>query len=249
VNSRKSRATAKQIVQDYFRKVRPELVDLQLDTAALDQTMQHLLHLSNGRNRRTSYLRIIREIARTQHELEAQRELRLGELAVAESREAQIIHGTDAQIFDTLSKLLPSSALSYKQVVTDLSAEGRVSFRGTALELRETLREVLDHLAPDQAVIHADDFKLEKGRSTPTMKQKVRFILRSRGMPKNAAKAPEHAVSLMEERTASFARSTYERGSISTHAATTKQEVQQLKMYVDSVLCELLEIHQSPVQV
>ena len=38
-------------------------------------------------------------------------------------------------------------------------------------------------------------------------------------------------------------RASYERGSLSAHIASTKRDVQQLKLYVDGVLAELLEIH------
>ena len=43
--------------------------------------------------------------------------------------------------------------------------------------------------------------------------------------------------------TAELARSVYTRGSISTHMATTYEEVMHLKMYVDGVLAELLQVH------
>ena len=244
VSSAGTRAEAKRIVQIYFRALRPELVSLQLDTAAIDRMMQHLLHISNGRNRRSSYVRAVRDLSRSCRDFEAQSELRRGELAAADRRIEQVAQGIEARILETLSRLLPSSGMSYKQAITDLRRESRVSYRGTALELREVLREVLDHLAPDEAVMGSEGFTLEEGRTTPTMRQKMRFILRSRGMPRNATRAPEDSISLIEEHTSSLARSTYERGSISAHVATTRREVQQLKMYVDSVLAELLEVHE-----
>ena len=79
------------------------------------------------------------------------------------------------------------------------------TFRGTASELREALRETLDHLAPDEDVMKAPGFKLERDRKAPTQKQKVRFILRSRRVPKGARKTPEDSVSLIEELTRSVA--------------------------------------------
>jgi hypothetical protein len=77
------------------------------------------------------------------------------------------------------------------------------------------------------------------------MKQKARFILRARGQPSTAVRAPEDAVSTVEERFAGLARSVYERSSISSHVTTSKGEVIQIKMYVDTVLAELLEIHRA----
>jgi len=145
-------------------------------------------------------------------------------------------------IYETLLKLVPTAALSYKQALLDLAEENRISFRGVATEFREALRETLDHLAPDKDVMVQQNFKLEKDKKTPTMKQKVRFILRMRELPDNAIKPPEDAVEIVEERIASFARSVYERSSISTHVATQKGEVLQVKKYVSTVLAELLGI-------
>ncbi len=74
------------------------------------------------------------------------------------------------------------------------------------------------------------------------MKQKMRYILRSRGKNKTVSEAPEKAVEIVEEMVGALARSVYNRSSLSTHVGTTKQEVQQVKAYVDVVLGELLEI-------
>lgn len=63
------------------------------------------------------------------------------------------------------------------------------------------------------------------------------------GVSGGARSAPEKAAELTEELFASFARSTYERSNIPTHVASAKRDVQQMKMYVDSVLAELLQIH------
>jgi hypothetical protein len=108
--------------------------------------------------------------------------------------------------------------------------------------LREALRETLDYLAPDNDVIAQPGFKLEKDATRPTMQQKVRFILKSRGKNKSQTEAPENAVSVIEERVGALARAVYNRSSVSTHVGTAKQEVQQIKAYVDVVLGELLEI-------
>ena len=54
--------------------------------------------------------------------------------------------------------------------------------------------------------------------------------------------AREDTVSLIEELTGSLARSSYDRGSLATHVASTDSDVRQLKMYVDGVLAELLQV-------
>ena len=142
----------------------------------------------------------------------------------------------------TLAGLVPSAGLSYEQACIDLRSVSRRSYRGAAAELREALREVLDHLASDRDVTAQSGFKLEADQKKPTMKQKVRFILVSRGKGKTQTAPAENSTSLVEERVGALARSVYDRSSLSTHVGTTKQEVQQVKAYVDVVLTELLEI-------
>ena len=109
--------------------------------------------------------------------------------------------------------------------------------------MREALREVLDYLAPDAEVMAEAGFVLEKGTSRPTQRQKALHVLTKRRLSREAMRAPELAVSMVDELGAAIARSTYTRGSMSAHGVGPGQEVRQLKMYVDAVLAELLEIH------
>lgn len=72
---------------------------------------------------------------------------------------------------------------------------------------------------------------------------RVRYLLKSRGMGETARAAPEQSVALADELFASLTRAVSERGSLSTHVSAARGEVRQMKMYIDSVLAELLEIH------
>lgn len=143
-------------------------------------------------------------------------------------------------ILQTLQAILPASAASYEQATFDLKDANRVSMRGTALELRETLREVLDHLAPDDKVEAVAGFKVENGQTKPTMRQKARFVLRSRRSAEAVSLAAEDALSLIEQHTSSLVRNVYRAASLPTHVASTRATVNQLKRYVDNVLAELL---------
>jgi Predicted pPIWI-associating nuclease len=248
VNTTAARESARSLVQDYFRGGRPDLIEIGLtedDLKELDSEMQRLLLLANGRNAKQSYMKLLREIRRSVQRMELTREYRLGEQRQSEAHPARsLANEVESKIIATLKKLLPTAALSYEQALRDLAdSTGRVSFRGTANELREALRETVDHLAPDEDVMAAPGFKLEKGQTGPTQKQKVRFILRSRQLPETARRAPEDSVALIEELTGSVARASYTRSSLSAHVASTEREVRQLKMYVDSVLAELLQVH------
>ena len=150
---------------------------------------------------------------------------------------------TERLIIDTLSAILPAAAASYEQCLLDLGGPPRRSYRGVAQEMREALRETLDHLAPDPDVLAEANFKLEKGTTRPTQRQKALYVLRKRRLSREAISAPELAVSMVEELGAAIARTTYTRGSMSAHGLSSSREVRQLKMYVDAVLAELLEIH------
>jgi hypothetical protein len=248
VNTTTARESARSLIQDYFRRTRPDLIAVGLtesDLEEFDDLMQRLLQLANGRNAKTSYARLLREIRGNVQRVELRREYRLGEQRQGEAAQGTIL-ATDIEtkIIETLRELVPSAALSYEQALRDLSrSTERLSFRGTAVELREALRETLDHLAPDDDVMTAPGFRLERNRTGPTQKQKVRFILRSRRVPEGARRTPEESVSLIEELTGSLARASYDRGSLATHVASSENEVRQLKMYVDSVLAELLQVH------
>lgn len=145
----------------------------------------------------------------------------------------------DDQLIKSLDALVPSAALSYEQAMLDLADTSRVSFRGPALELREALREILDHLATDSEVATAPGYTQEAGRTKPTMKQKVRFIMKKKGK-NSTSEAPERAVTAFEESIAELTRAIYERSSRVTHSASERQAVVQLRRYVVATLHELL---------
>jgi len=230
-------------VQLYFRGVRPELEGLRIDTSAVDIQMQRLLQLANGRSAKKSYQTLVGHLQRARGPLDAEREQRLGSTLYKSSGQQTLSSGVEQAIAETLERLVPSAALSYRQAIADLQDHARISYRGPATDLRECLRETLDHLAPDADVKQAPGFKLEKDRTHPTMKQKVRFILKSRGLGTTSLASPEASTQRIEESAGVLARSVYDRGSVSTHISTAREEVLQLKLYVDGVLAELLQIH------
>jgi hypothetical protein len=247
VGRQDTRDHARSVVQQYFRSTRRHLADLNFsdeELSPLDHQMQELLRLANGVSAKTGYIRVLRDARKLLDQVEVNREMRLGlregtgGLRVSDGAPSQV----ERSIITTLGKLAPGAALGYEQAVRDVMDADRLSYRGVAGELREVVREVLDRLAPDGDLEDAG-VKVEKGQTGFTQKQKVRHILRSRGLATNARKAPEDSIRLIEELTGSLTRSVYVRGSISTHVSSPRAEVQQLKMYVDGVLAELLEIH------
>ena len=158
------------------------------------------------------------------------------------SVKAEVVAHTeeDEKILQKLDVLVPSAALSYKQAILDLADDSRVSFRGPALELREALREILDHLAPDSEVTAGPGYMQEKDRSGPTMKQKVRFIMKKKGK-RSSSEAPEQTVTAFEEAIAGLTRAVYDRSSKATHVAGERQAVVQLRRYVVAIFHEIIE--------
>ena len=168
----------------------------------------------------------------------------MGELVInhGAQRPAGQTSADDTRIVQTLAEMVPTAAASYQQAMLDLVDTNRVSFRGPALELRESLREILDYLAPDDDVMGVDGFKLEPERKKPTMKQKMRFILRARGRSKSESVVPENTANAIDAMIAELARSVYDKSSVATHVATSRRNVDQVKRYVGALLHDILEI-------
>jgi len=221
----------------YFNVTRLELVE---DSAAeekikeLDSAFQNLLKLTHKNCQAKTFHNSLTYIKIRLIDLDG---AILGGRGLKEKKDGQ-----DILIVKTLNQLLPSAASSYLQALSDLEQTTRHSWRGPATDLREALRETLDHLAPDTDVISSIGFALEKDAKGPTMKQKVRFILKSRGMAKNATETIEHASQAIDEAMGSFVRSVYTRSSVSTHTPTNKSEVVRIKNLVKITLLELLEL-------
>ena len=241
VSSLPTRDQAKRVVQSYFREVRPYLVSLTIESVQVEQLdwiSQYLLKLASKTNRRSTYRTRMRELEDLRGQVEIGIEI---QASSGTPSTARLTTATEAAILATLDQIVPSTALSYQQVLQDLTDARRVSYRGTAAELREVLRELLDHLAPDHEVLKT--VKLEKDQRGPTMKQKAIFIMKARGIGETTRKTSADAVGAVEESVGSLARSVYNRGSVSTHVNTTRNEVLTLKAYADAILADLLQIH------
>lgn len=176
------------------------------------------------------------------------REVLLSRFALDEELIEEVSYGKNTSftpdeqtLIDLIGNVVPSAEISYRQALADLNDDSRVSFRGPALELREVLREVLDHYAPDKEVIAGPGFHLDPGRAVPTMKQKVRHILRSRKIGKTKIATPEDSVSAVDAIVSDLTRSAYDLGSLATHVSLERKQVIQLKRYIDAVLHDILD--------
>lgn len=239
VRSTTQRARVRTIAEQYFNEVRPLILQNTMDGAPVqdvDTLMQTILELSQKHSSTTKYKTAFKDL---------KKQLQLLDKWLVISPSQQSAPGreqVDDRIVRTLQALLPGAALSYEQALVDLACNERLSWRGPATDLRESLRETLDHLAPDNDVMSAQGYKQQKDVHGPTMKQKVRFILRSRRASKGVSATAENAVVAVDEALGSFVRSVYTQSSISTHTPTTRDEALRVLGLVRVVLCELLEV-------
>jgi hypothetical protein len=176
VNDQASKEGAIGLATRYFRDVRPHIVSAVGESDRIlqhDQFWQQLVRLAHGNNARRSYLNTVEALRKQLSELNIRAVIAPTTQATTSrmwpSREENLI-------LQTLQSLVPSAATSYQQGMMDLTGPERFSYRGTAAELREALRETLDHLAPDADVEQQLWYKPEKDQTKPTMKQKARYV-------------------------------------------------------------------------
>lgn len=237
LDSVSKREELRSFAASYFEYVRPHVATPSEHLEAVDSAFKELLQLCHKRAATTKYLDVLRRAKKGLITLDAEQIIGFGATGAPLER-----NPIDSQILITLRALLPTAAMSYEQALIDLAQDSRLSWRGPATDLREAVRETLDHLAPDADVEEMPGFKLVKGTRRPTMKQKVRYILRNRGVSKTLAAPTEHASDAIEEAIGGFVRSVYNRSSVSTHTPTERDEVIRVLDFVRVVMCELLEI-------
>lgn len=244
VNDQTTKAEIIQLTQTYFQSFRPQLkkaIDQNDLLVAHDSKWQELVRLAHGNNPRKTYLKKMRQLANEQKELSIMLLSKVSERGQG-GKGLSYLTPSEQQLITTLESLLPTAASSYRQGLLDLREARRLSYRGTASEFREALRETLDHLAPDDAVTQQHGFSFEEGQKKPTMKQKARFVMNSRGKNKTQREVTEKSIGVVETLTGEVVRATYDRASLATHLETTRGEVLRVKRYVDTVLFDLLEI-------
>lgn len=238
VFSEKLKGKIRGSVEAYFRILKPAAAERGVKTSAeLDATLQDLRALTHKNAATTSYLAVIDNAKKGLIVLD-------GELTGVSSIgiAKKLFDASDDEIVATLEKIVPSAAASYKQALSDLEDEDRYSYRGPATDLRECLRETLDHLAPDNDVKTMPGFKANTESPAPTMKQKVRYILINRGKSKSQIEPSEAAAEIVDEIIGKFVRAVYSRSNVSTHTPTHRDEVLRSRHFVRLALIEILEI-------
>lgn len=240
LQSQLQRSLLRALVEEYFSSIRQSIIGNSENdplVSVVDSHMQELLLLCHKKGTVKKYKDILTKVKSGLITLDSRMVA-----VVVNSKPLTKVNSTDVEILKTLDQIVPSASLSYRQALEDLNTENRTSWRGPATELREALRETLDHLAPDAEVKGMPGYVQAKETNGPTMKQKVRYILKKRGLSNTLTEPAENATETVDTIVGTFVRSVYTRSNVSTHTPTDKNEVLRLRDFVRVILSELLEI-------
>lgn len=251
VNTGEEKNAVRAVVGTWFRTFKPlfaSLLDSEELLAPVDDCLQSLLRLATTLSARSSYLTLLRKTTRIfKNDLL---------MPLTKAYWEKLPQTSSSDYHEVVASRLEAMALSlkdsYEQVVRDLSSDERKSYKGTANELRELLREVLHRLAPDEAIrkqrwfiaTHPKD--IDKVR--PKLAERTKHILRQRGRGDSVTDAVKSYAEAAEDLLGRVVRSTYTRANASTHTHQAKQEIQAQLRYLNALFLELLpEVTKAPV--
>lgn len=146
-----------------------------------------------------------------------------------------------ATIREALEAIAPELARSYEQVLDDIADRARLSWAGTAHEIRELLAEMLRHLAPNEAVQAEAWYKQDPNTHGPTQKQRVRYILQQQQAGSKKRDVIKE-MSILEERVADLVRATYNRASDAAHRFKGRREAIRILRYFEVFSRDLLDL-------
>jgi hypothetical protein len=146
-------------------------------------------------------------------------------------------------VAELLAGVHPELSNSYKQILRDLQDVTRLSYRGTANEMREILREVLVRLAPDAQVASQAWFAQAQAANgetrRPTQQQRARYILEKKGCGTKVHDVAEGSLQTVDEALSRLVRDMYSRTSVAAHTAQDLQEIKRQVMYFDALIHDL----------
>lgn len=243
VETNEEKNVVRAVVATWFQTFRPLFVELlrkEEHLSLIDSCLQNLLRLATENSSRYEY----RSILRKTKKLFKDNLLIPLTKAYWERPPSTSYSDFNELVAIRLEAMDPFLRDSYEQVIADVSSDDRKSYKGTANELRELLREVLHRLAPDQAVRKQKWFKTVHPEDTdkirPTQAERTKYILRLRGSGDSVIDAVKDYIEAAEDRLGRVVRSTYDRANASTHTYRAKQEVQTQLRYLNALFLELL---------
>lgn len=144
-------------------------------------------------------------------------------------------------VYKELSAISNQLADSYAQVREDLEDEKRVSWAGTAHEIREMVSTLLRTLAPDEEVTAQDWYKQEVNTNGPTQIQRALFVLKKQNAG-SKVEAISKEINVLDELVSNLIRATYSRASDAAHRMKGRSEAKRLFRYFEAFAHDLLDL-------
>lgn len=145
---------------------------------------------------------------------------------------------------DALFKISDAMGNSYLQITADFQDESRLTWDGTAHAIRELLRKLLEHLAPNDQVLTQVWYKQETGTAGPTQKQRVRYILEQHKSDSKRKQVVAN-IDMIDTMIGSLIRDVYGRASDAAHRSKDKTEAYRVLRYFDAFAHDLLNLRAS----
>lgn len=152
------------------------------------------------------------------------------------------LYNRHTDISNALSKIDTTLSDSYEQILIDVKDLDRISWAGTAHEIREILVRTLRILAPDEYVKKEPWFTQDRTTEGVTHAQRVKYILKQNNRSKPIIEVAQRDLILLDDRIADLVRSTYSRASNAAHTQETRVEVVKILRYFDAIIHDLLDI-------
>lgn len=163
--------------------------------------------------------------------------------AIARARPGRL---SSNEISLALKAISPQLADSYLQIKADLDDAERLSWAGTAHEIRQILASLLDTLAPDEKVVAQPGYRRLPNTTGPTQAQRVQYILQSRVTTDSSVRKVVEDVDVVNERVSKLVRNMYGRASNAAHRFKDRVEVRRILKYFEAFLEDLLDLQPSP---
>jgi len=226
----------------WFSEYRDGLVKLGVSDKHLleiDGNMRSLISIANSSARRGVYQKNINNIRKVSDKF-------ITEAQVAEwIKDKNSNNLGDLNVIEALRNLDEDLERRYNQVLSDLNDQQRISYAGTANELREIIRIILSKKAPTDRVMKMPWFKTARVNdknlpSQPTQAERVRFILEFRKSSKNAVEQAQGQEQLIDALIGKIVRSSYSRINAGVHATEDNKEIERCLRYANAFLLDIL---------
>jgi hypothetical protein len=204
----------------------------------IDKLMKEMLQSTNTIRRRTFYQDTFRKMAEIFDNI-------FVNMQVAEWATPNKSSAGDEKVLNALHLFSPDLERRYLQAIADLSDPNRISYAGTANELREIIRLSLSSQAPENEIIKKDWYKQARaGKSRlpdkPTHSEKVKYILETRRAGEQALKSTQENETLIDDMLGKVVRSSYDRVSASVHGNHDRNEIIRALRYIHAFLLDIL---------